>query len=695
MCDESQVTSVAWGEIFMKNKNIILLGMLCFILLSSNAKAIDLNSLNRIFLSKGFNSAHGEYQSQTEIRLENNQIKVTKVIEYKNFKFENLSVEEVWVGHGELAQEQLELSFKLKKADFIKSAEGNERSAQMFHENEEVSLKLSSLESGAKIQFYRDTESFSEEILETKEVSSSPLWENLRQKTVSYGKESSLLIKAAVYFLKKRVFDWFHSDPVVKAWEHKEEYQSKMQYFITDLTDYKFYQSNPHKLRVVNKIPDTISLIESIQRRNAFAPSLEEKKNHFEERMQKLHINELGLFSSAHLDENGHVKRFLLDDDGALWTGMYVASEAMRYKVTGEESALKNIKKSLNGIMFLMDVTNDPRNFARSAAIHDGSITLNQKFHLHENKDSQPIVWSSVGNNDMFKGLIHSFIWTYIVLPESEKELKDKLKNYMQRIADLDVAKQLQNKVPSMGLKALVTNNRDDLEDFYKAHNVEQLPGILFDVEGTTHVGGIVDWSGVNLGMVGTISDLLITKELMKKFPEEEKLKEVYSKMQRNLMLQWKDLRTTKRHFLTIAAHTFAMNEGFSIHQANEWGDDLTRRALKKEWLKAKENSLISLIEIPIHRSAYNVSYDFSLKPEWSISWWPVLPWKSVKDKKEIQYHIQGAYAYPLFESFGMGSNFIWKDQAFVYRGGSNKSIKAPGTDYLYSYWMARLGGLL
>ena len=672
--------------------------MLClasFLSTQTKLYAVELEGINKIYSSFGTHSLYGDYQSQTEIKVDQSQLKIIKIISYKNFKFENLAIEEVWEGVGQVNQDTLKVTFFLNKAEFLKSAEGFERTELMFKEKEEVHLETDSLEIGSQLAFQRSNEFFNEKIVSISESSNIPLWENLRKKTLSYGKESSLLIKAAVYFLKKRVFDWFHSDPLIKAWEHKEEYQSKMQYFITDLTDYNFYQKNPNKLRVVNKIPDRISLIESIQRRNAFAPSLEEKKNHFDKLMQKFHINELGLFSSAELDEKGNVKRYLFDDDSALWTGMYVASEAMKYKITKDAKALMNIKRSLKGIMLLMDITNDPRNFARSAAIHDGSISINQKFHLYQVKNEKPIVWSSVGNNDMFKGLIHSFIWSYLVLPENEKELRNNLKKYMVRIADLDVGNHLQNKVPSYGLKALVTGSKDDLQVFYNAHDMEQLPGLIFDVEGSTHVGGIVDWSGVNLGMVSIISDLLIAKELIKKFPEEDRLKDAYSKMQRVLMLQWKDLRTTKRHFLTIAAHTFAINEGFSIQHANEWGDELTKLELKQEWKQAKEQALISLIEIPINRSSYDLTYDFSLKPDWSISWWPVLPWKSVKKRSEVTYHIQGAYSYPLFESFGMGSTFIWKDQAFVYRGGSQKSIKAPGTDYLYTYWMARLGGLL
>lgn len=56
---------------------------------------------------------------------------------------------------------------------------------------------------------------------------------------------------------------------------------------------------------------------------------------------------------------------------------------------------------------------------------------------------------------------------------------------------------------------------------------------------------------------------------------------------------------------------------------------------------------------------------------------------------------MQGAYAYPLFESTGIGSNFIWKDQPFSYKGGSQKINKDPPADYLYAYWMAKLAKII
>ena len=43
--------------------------------------------------------------------------------------------------------------------------------------------------------------------------------------------------------------------------------------------------------------------------------------------------------------------------DSALFTGMYLAAEAFRYKVTLAPDALANVRTALNGLTFLTDVT--------------------------------------------------------------------------------------------------------------------------------------------------------------------------------------------------------------------------------------------------------------------------------------------------------------------------------------------------
>ena len=43
--------------------------------------------------------------------------------------------------------------------------------------------------------------------------------------------------------------------------------------------------------------------------------------------------------------------------DSAIWTGHYLAAESYRYKVTRDAAALSNVKRTLEGIRLLVDVT--------------------------------------------------------------------------------------------------------------------------------------------------------------------------------------------------------------------------------------------------------------------------------------------------------------------------------------------------
>ncbi|MCM2349371.1 MAG: hypothetical protein NDI69_05065 [Bacteriovoracaceae bacterium] len=651
---------------------------------------------NKILKINGTSSEYGVYQGELELRSKNNKIQATKVFTYQDYKFENLSVQEVWTGEATQVQDQLVINFSIRQAVLFKSAEGMSRSPEMFHANLKVTQII---ELNSMISFFRGQEAFNENITGVADLKAKPLWENLRTQTESYGKESSLIIKLLAGFIDMKVFNWYHADSMVRAYEHREEFKSKNHYFVFDPTDHDFYQQNPNILRVVNKVPDTISLIEDIQRRNAYAPTLEEKMEHYEDQMIKYHINDLGQFSTAQFDKNGHFVRYVMVGDGALWTGMYLASQAMRYQVTKDNEALENVKKSLKGLMLLMDITGDRKNFARNVTYDDGSIKVGGEYRrgtgIHQDK-----IWRAMGNNDMFKGLIHGFIWSYIIIPESETELRQELLKHMALLPKLEIAQEKFNKVPAYGLRALVSKSEDDKKEFVKNFMLAHMGRQAFNIEGTTHLGGIADWSGINLTMVSTITNIMIAKVIIKDFPSKDRLfqnneNDVLQGSMKSLMLQWKDMVESRRDLLTMAAYQFAVKNGFKIKEANELNDGLAKDELKKIWQKSLTSSIWGLREIPINRSKYNISYDYSLKPDWSLSWWPKLPWKSVKEKQPIEYHMQGAYAYPFFESTGIGSNFIWKDQPFSYKGGSSKLMKDPGADYLYTYWMAKLAGLI
>lgn len=651
--------------------------------------------LNKLLTLEGKSSKYGPYTGQLEFRKNKDKITATKLITYSNYSFEDLTVQEVWTG--EVQDNENKIIYKIKQADVFRSAEGFTRTPQMFANMVTIVQPLDL--KAPKVSFLRADEVFEEKIKQVTNAGRTPLWENLRVRQESIGNENSILINLASKFISLKVFNWFHSQPEVKSYEEREEFKSRKQYFIFDPTDYTFYQNNRQILRVVNKVPDQISLIESMQRRNAYAPSLEEKKNHFEEVMKTFHINELGQFSTAQFDRKGNFIKHVTVGDGALWTGMYLASQAMRYQVTGESEALENVKKSLKGLMLLMDITGDEKSFARNATFDDGSIELNDDYRLgagiHKDK-----VWRAMGNNDMFKGLIHGFIWSYIILPESETELRNELLKHMKQLPKLSIAERRSNISPAFGLRALATKSENDKKKFINSFMLSDIGRRIVNIQGNTYVGGIADWSGINLTMVSTLTNIMIAKMILKEMPSDKRLFkkneiDVYQRSLRSLVLQWKDMATARRDLLTIATYTFAIKAGFDLKEADEKNDGLNPEEIQNLWKLNFENCLWSLREIPINRSKYDISYDYSLLTDWSLSWWPKLPWKSVTEKESVEYHMQGAYAYPLFESKGVGSNFVWKDQPFAYKGGSQKTLKDPPADYLYAFWMARLANIL
>jgi hypothetical protein len=164
------------------------------------------------------------------------------------------------------------------------------------------------------------------------------------------------------------------------------------------------------------------------------------------------------------------------------------------------------------------------------------------------------------------------------------------------------------------------------------------------------------------------------------------------------LMNQWFTYSEIKRDFLTIAAFAFAYREGTRGfgYDSNLPPDKAEARwPVRRVWDDTLRNSVWSLREMPINRSHSSMTIDYRLKPDWSLSAFPRLPWKSVKDKQPVEYHMQGAFIYPIFEGHGNSSNFVWKDTAMPLILESNKRQRPPGGDYLYTYWMARWSGLI
>lgn len=630
---------------------------------------------------RGVSSLRGAYAGQLEIRKDaEGKLKAVRIVTYAKARYRNLSLQEVWTGNVLLQGKGFVIQYSLRQADFIDRLGSITREPQDY---QQPLFMMSSFELDSLKSEFSETKvgSFAEKISDRQELEAFPLWEEARQKFSAKTQwMPGLPIMAFELALKAaKTSLGYDDDARIKSYSDRADFKDEKPFMVVDTTDFEFYRENNDILRVVNKVVDDISLAEAIVRRDAFVPSLSEKQKGFESNTQEYHVNEAGMVSPAFFDENGQFLRFEPEGDAALWTGMYVASQAMRFKVTEDKQALRNLQRSLTGMLNLIDVTGDPKEFARTLDMY----RENEKIREGWKRGAGPLqhlIWLPLGNNDMVKGVLHAAIWAAAVVPKSEKETWDQLRDKTKKILQLRIINEKpQNKAAALGLAAFVHQDAQTKKEYHSAvRSLKAKFRGLFD--GGFYYNGSADWSGINLSMVGDLNDILVADLL------EEK--EIAQKLKEKLTDSWSTYESVRRHFLTVSAYAFAYKEGVE-------GADFKSRTSKARFLSAVDQSKWALREIPFPRPRFDVSIDYSKRPEWSMSPIPRVFWKSFKDPQPpIKSFYQGLYSYPLFELQAFSSSFLWKDSAFNFELASAQGYEQPGVDYLYTYWMGRMAGL-
>jgi hypothetical protein len=272
-------------------------------------------------------------------------------------------------------------------------------------------------------------------------------------------------------------------------------------------------------------------------------------------------------------------------------------------------------------------------------------------------------------------------MWASLVIPESDVEMWSHLKDKSRRLLGLRTFdEKTQNQAPTYGLVALINKDkhaRDKYENIYNKFKWK-VPGYSFDT--TFYWHGSADWSGINLGLVGDITDIMVADRL-----GETKIRD---RLRERLMDSWVTYSPSQRHLLTMVAYGFAYSHGTR-------GGDFNNQSSEIRFMAALSQSLWGLKEIPYPRPNLDVSINHSLRPEWCISPIPRLFWKALKKPEPpTEYFYQGLYNYPVFEHQAFTSNFIWKDTAFGFKDDHGRGSENAGVDYLYAYWLAKYAGI-
>lgn len=592
--------------------------------------------------------------------------KFIRIVTYSDLSFENKTASLVLTGTLS-GDAELNVAFSLEPVGFIESI-GEMTRTGIDTAPVQFSGKLAfdgcNTYSGIITGSNKDGEySFNDKWKWIDYTDGTPIWKNERIE-VPNGPEPGENTKATL----KETFKSFHELPDVAKYSDREEFKKFIHLMVIDTTDYDFYQENPSIIRVIQKIPDTISLAESWMRNNAYSHKMSEKEAYFDTDISEIMINELGMVSHW----NG--ERYEQDGDSLLWTGVYVAALSMKYMITGDASTLEKMLKSLNGIIACLDITPDPSaDFARTLRLKLDNG--DPEFHAGTGTKTcngipyNQIEYKENGNNDMSKGPKIGFLWAYQVL-------KDKPEHKATIIAMAEALKRMRENHPvfkdsktnqassdlilAVLMTPLGTGYMDDrLKYLTEGNGMFSVIKEYYESDLlVTNQYGVSDWSGNHLTVWGIYNDL-ITYRLLGNTENENFMKGIMTKAG-DLM---KYNRTGLYQLMTGAA-----------------GNSLDTDSV--------EDALWRMREIPLERAKYYVNWE--INPEYCVSPLPELFWKNDWTTSNRKQSIR---AYPVFEK--SGTNYFWKDNILNGNKGGGSGENSSGLDFYIAYWFGRFNNVI
>lgn len=656
----------------------ILLLLLIGTFLILPGKVVAQAQMDGLYEIHGYNSELGDYDGNAWVR----GSQVQRLLRWKTFRHMDHQVESIWSG----TVDSKDFIFTLSLSNVLTSYNDFSPASEEFRHPLIVTLPRTSIVSGFTFSV-KGEGTYAESWHHLGEAPKVPLWQDQRKSVEGVGDTTTLLMKIIRWIGLDVVINWYRSQPEVEVYKDRPEYQQQKQYFIQDHTDADFYAKNPHVLRVINKTLNPLSLAEAVMRRNAYAPTFEEKAQFFGKQTLTQNLNAAGLLEFAVIDHDGNKIDRKTEYDSALWSAMYAWSEVLRYEATKDPLALVNFRRVLDGILTLVEITGDPENFARALAISPLGEDLGPGWIQGQGKYAH-LKWRQGGNNDMAKGLFITLALAHKVVDPTERTLCARIQKVSRALLTLKpIGKGGFNGGIAHGLIALW--EKDEYELVLFSNYIQGIIGRLgdiTDIEDGFYLGGIADWSGVHLSAISNISLILLSQELIKVFPYQGKgylASRTLKIGQDRLKGMEETYQPAQRDFLTIISFAFSRDTKDTI---------LRGRAREALW---------TLKEVPAPRFVGQGSVDLQKIPQWSLSAWPWLPWKALKgarkmrDQVPFSDHAQGAYSYPIFETQAWSSSYLWKEAPFSIKHASNPQVQPFSADYLMLYWLARNAGLL
>jgi hypothetical protein len=337
--------------------------------------------------------------------------------------------------------------------------------------------------------------------------------------------------------------------------------------------------------------------------------------------------------------------------DNAIWTGHYLAAEAFRYSVTHSDEALANVRKALNGITALIDVTGTDLLarflIPRSSPYANAVLGEESQHGIHEaTYNGQPYAWLGNTSRDQYSGVFFGLGVAYSM------------------VADASIRTEIQSDVSRM-LTFLIKNGwnvvmPDGTISTTFAPRPEQELSFL-------QVGRLVDpaqWATIYKAQrtaTAVSTGLPIAVECQDPYGSYFKFNLDHINFYNLIRLE--EHGTARTQYLKAFGQ---LRDCTRTHQNAHF--NMIERGLKGP-NKTRDNETVDMLGLWLLRPRRNVFVDNTGKypacgPNRACSPIPV----------------NDRYT----------TDFLWQRSPFQLVGGEDGTVPTPGVDYILPYWMAR-----
>jgi len=398
--------------------------------------------------------------------------------------------------------------------------------------------------------------------------------------------------------------------------------------------------------------------------------TLAEKSAYFEKLTRARHVR-YGLVSDCGLRKAGDLSTYYLrdsDNDG-LWTGMYVASEAFRFAVTGDKESRVFARESLAALIRLEEI-NGIKGFVSRSFSKDKRKRSSPNWYPSDDGE-----WYWKGNTSSDEIVGHFFAYSiYFDLVANEKEKKE-IAKVVGRVMDHII----KNNLALVGVSGKPTSWGRWSERYYTktdwffAKGLQSLQ-ILSHLRVAYHITGKKNYADVY-------------DELVRKGYAENTVR------QRNNIPGYVNHSDDELAFLSYYP--------LLLYEKNPKLRGIYLKSLIRSWRleRPERNPLWNFI----YRSAFDGKRNFDLNA--AIQTLKEIPLDLVNwtvrnsERKDIKFRfyrdrfgrIQTWKVLPSYER----PVFLWNESPYVVNGGNGGYSEQAGTFWLLPYWMGRYLGYI